>query len=73
MNIIPKTTIQVKLFHTSDMEMMEQQINEFIKHRDIIDIKYNTIQDITTQDFIYFTHSALVLYKDHQIQIKDRP
>ena len=46
-------------FGSKKEPILEEQINEFIKDKELIDIKYQI-----TEDEDYVDHYALVIYKD---------
>ncbi|MEE6704436.1 sporulation protein Cse60 [Limosilactobacillus reuteri] len=46
-------------FSDKQSPSLEKQINEFIKDKELIDIKYQVTED---EDFV--SHYALVIYKD---------
>lgn len=46
-------------FKSNKQPTLEEQINEFIKDKELIDIKYQI-----TEDEDYVGHYALVIYKD---------
>lgn len=70
MNIIPKVNTQVKLFHSSSIECLQKQTNEFVINKEIIDIKYNVLQDVN--DYNCFNYSVLIIYTDYDIEIKPK-
>lgn len=55
--------MKVKLFDESHEKDLENDINEFIKDIELIDIKFNSAVSIFAEEQI-FCFSALILYKD---------
>lgn len=55
--------MKVKIFDESHEIDLEEDINDFIKDIELIDIKYNTAVSIFAEEQIY-CFSALILYKD---------
>lgn len=55
--------MKVKLFDESHEKDLENDINEFIKDIELIDIKFNTAVSIFAEEQIY-CFSALIMYKE---------
>ena len=55
--------MKVKLFDESHEKDLENDINEFIKDVELIDIKFNSSVSIFSEEQV-FCFSALILYKD---------
>lgn len=68
LDLIARNHTQVKMFHSSSIESLQQQVNTFIKSKDVIDIKYNVLQDIN--DYNCFNYSVLIHYIQYEIEVK---
>lgn len=55
--------MKVKLFDESHEKDLENDINEFIKDIELIDIKFNSAVSIFAEEQV-FCFSALILYKE---------
>lgn len=60
MSSIMRKGLQTKMFHSSSQEQLENMVNEFIKDKDVVDIKYNVVQDFN--DYNCWDYSVLILY-----------
>lgn len=69
MSIILRKGLQTKMFHASSQELLENKINEFIKDKDVVDIKYNVVQDFN--DYNCWDYSVLILYMNHELIEED--
>lgn len=55
--------MKVKLFDESHEKDLENDINEFIKDIELIDIKFNSALSIFAEEQV-FCFSALIIYRD---------
>ena len=56
---INKTT-QIKIFQSSNKEIVEQQVNEFMKDKNVINVEHKVVQDFN--DYNCWTHFITVTY-----------
>lgn len=66
MSIVIRKGLQTKMFHSTNQELLENRINEFIKDKDVVDVKYNVVQDFN--DYNCWDYSVLILYMDYNIK-----
>lgn len=55
--------MKVKIFDEDHEEDLENNINDFIKDKEVIDIKYSVSVSIYSEEQIY-CFSAMILYKN---------
>ena len=55
--------MKVKIFDCDHELDLEDEINKFIKDKEVIDIKYNLSFEVLGEDQIY-CYSALIIYMD---------
>ena len=65
MSSIMRKGLQTKMFHSSSQEQLENMVNGFIKDKDVVDIKYNVVQDFN--DYNCWDYSVLILYMNYGI------
>lgn len=54
--------MQIKIFDEEHEKDLEDKVNEFIKEKEIIDIKYQIAITMFSEEQIY-CYSAMILYK----------
>lgn len=68
LDLVARNHTQVKMFHSASIDSLQQQVNEFIRKKDVIDIKYNVLQDVN--DYNCFNYSVLIHYIQYEIEVK---
>lgn len=56
---------QIKIFQSSNKEIVEQQANEFMKDKNVINVEHKVIQDFN--DYNCWTHFITVTYVDIEV------
>ena len=54
--------MQIKVFDEEHEKDLEENVNEFIKDKDVIDIKYEVAISVFSEEQIY-CYSAMIMYK----------
>ena len=62
MYIINGDYMQIKVFDEEHEKDLEENVNEFIKDKDVIDIKYEVAISVFSEEQIY-CYSAMIMYK----------
>lgn len=64
-NLELNKTTQIKIFQSSNKEIVEQQANEFMKDKNVTKVTHNIMQDFN--DYNCWTHFITVTYVNVEI------
>ena len=62
-NIEPPIITKVKMFAAANMYELETDINQFIKNKAVVDIKYSQV--------VNHVHMAMVIYREYEEDVND--
>lgn len=56
--------MKIKIFPYMDINNLEDEINQFVKNKKIIDIKFTSVAHGDISDGINYIQNAMILYED---------